>query len=78
MIGDGYAMCVAAEIPQYLGRAAECRLCIDNPVLFVQPSQQSGKLLGIFQDGSRTSTLQLFASVEPFKAGNELTPEHAL
>ena len=78
MIGDGYAMCVAAEIPQYLRRAAKCRLRIHNPVLLMQPAQELGKLLGIRQDGSRTCTLQLFALVEPFEAGDELTPEHAL
>ena len=78
MIGDGYAMCVAAEIPQYLRRAAKCRLQIHDPVLFVQPAQELGKLLGICQDGSRTGTLQLGSAVEPFEAGDELTPEDAL
>src|SRR4051794_31419576 len=78
MMGDGYPMCVAAEIPQDLGRAAKCRLRIDNPVLFMEPAQELGKLLGIGQDRSRTSALQLFAAVEPFEAGNELPPEHAL
>ena len=78
MIGDGYAMCVAAEIPQYLRRAAKCRLQIHDPVLFVQPAQELGKLLGICQDGSRTGTLQLGSVVEPFEAGDELTPEHTL
>jgi hypothetical protein len=77
MIGDGYAMCVAAEVPQYLGGAAKRRLRIDNPVLLMQPAQELGKLLRIRQDRSRTSALQLFSAVEPFEAGDELTPEHA-
>ena len=41
MIGDGYAMCVSAEVPQYLGRAAKRRLRIDNPVLLMHPAQRT-------------------------------------
>ena len=54
MIGDGYAMCVAAEISQYLRWAAKCRLRIHNPVLSIQSPQQFGKLLGIREDRSRS------------------------
>src|SRR4051812_32170175 len=36
MIGDGYPMCVAAEIPQYLRRAAKCRLRVHDPILSMQ------------------------------------------
>jgi hypothetical protein len=78
MIGDGDAMCVAAQVPQYLGGTAKRRLRIDNPVLLVQPAQELGKLLGICQDGSRTSALQLFTAIEPFEARNEFTPEYTL
>lgn len=78
MIGDGYAMCVATEVPQYLGWAAKRRLCIDNPVLLVQSAQELGELLRIGQDGSRTRTVQLFSTIEPFETRDELTPEHAL
>lgn len=77
MIGDGYAMCVAAEIPQDLGRATKCRLRIHDPVLSMQSAQELGKLLGIREDRSRSSALQLFAAVEPFEARDELTSEHA-
>ena len=71
-------MCVAAEVSQYLGRAAKRRFRIDNPVLFMQLAQELGKLLGIREDRSRSSALKLFAAVEPFEAGDELTSEHAL
>ena len=78
MIGNGYAMGVAAEIPQYLRWAAKCRLRIHDPVLSMQSAQQFGKLLGIRQNGSRTSAAQLFAAVEPFETVNKLAPEYAL
>ena len=32
MIADGHAMRVAADVPKHLRWAAECRLCIDDPV----------------------------------------------
>ena len=63
MIGDGYAMCVAAEISQYLRWAAKCRLRIHNPVLSMQSAQQFGKLLGIGQNGSRTSAAQMVTAI---------------
>ena len=51
VIGDGDAMCVAAEIAQDLGRTTEGRLGIDHPVLAVQLSQKSTELFWISQCG---------------------------
>ena len=63
MIGDGYAMGVAAEIPQYLRWTAKCRLRVHDPVLSMQSAQQFGKPLGIGQNGGRTRAAQLMAAI---------------
>jgi hypothetical protein len=56
MIGDGYAMGVAAEIAQHLHGSTEGGLGIDDPVVAVQAAEELRELPGIGESGSRART----------------------
>src|ERR1700745_3293093 len=57
MIGNGYAMGVAAKIAQHLQWTAESWFGIDHPVLAGQATNQLSELPGIGQRGGRANTL---------------------
>ncbi len=75
MIRDGDAVRVAAKIPQYLQRAAEGRLGVDNPVLTAQTAHQLSKLLAFAEYGSGSDVPELLPPIETFQSSNKLATE---
>ena len=69
MIGDGDAMGIAAEVTQHLLGTAEGGLCINNPFLPEQRSQESGEALRLGQvldrAGEGQTALPVQASFNP-------------
>lgn len=76
MVGDRDPVRVSAQVAQYLGRAAESRLCVDHPVLTMLAPEQSGKLAWLGQDGRRAGTAKPVGSVQPFESVQELAAEY--
>src|SRR4051812_44473660 len=72
MIRDANAVRVAAKIPQYLQRAAEGRLGVDNPVLTAQTAHQLGKLLAFAEYGRGSGLAELFPAIETFQPIDKL------
>src|SRR4051812_4708434 len=76
MVGDRDPMRVSPEVAQYLGRSAESRLGVDDPVLTMLAPEQSGKLAWLGQNGRRAGTAKPVGSVQPFESVQKLAAEY--
>src|SRR5215510_2369732 len=80
MIGDGYAMGIAAQVLEDILRATERWFGIDDPVLMKQWSKPGGENLGLSEESQIAGKMQLAALKLRLETGDKLaakhTPEH--
>ena len=76
MVGDGDAMRVAAQIPQYLQRVGQRGFGINHPASQMESAEQLRKLFRIGKDGCRSVATQFSTLAQPLQASNELAAEH--
>ena len=73
VIGDGHTMSVTAEIAENLLRATKGRLCIDDPFLSVELSNETFKTLRFCQVLDETGKVQTFLSEGLLQSVDELS-----
>jgi hypothetical protein len=80
MVGDGYAMGVAAEVLQHILGAAEGWFAVDDPVLAKQWPEPGGEDLGLSEQRQIAGQMKLVVLKSRSEAGDELAakqaPEH--
>ena len=77
MVGDGYAVGVAAQILEHIVRATEGRFGVDHPVLSEQWSQPGGEDLGLGEQCQISVEVELAVLERSFETGDKLAAKHA-
>src|SRR5579863_3032523 len=75
MVGDGHAMGVAAQVAKNLSGPVKGGLGINYPVLAVEATQPSAKLLLISQSGAGSRATEFLLAVKAFQTSDELPAE---
>ena len=65
VIADGNPVCVPAQIPKYLSRAAKCRSDIHDPILPKDRTKESREALRVVEAVDRTVKPEFPAPVKP-------------
>lgn len=74
-VGDGDAVCISAEIGKHLVRAAEWRLCLDDPFDAARTCEVAGEGLVIVEIRQLVEETEFAASKGILESGQKESPE---
>src|SRR5512147_1053699 len=77
MVGNGDPVRVSPQVSEDLHGTAEGGFGIDDPVLTMQPAEETAELLRIGQGGSRPCAAKLLAPVQALQTGAKLSSKDA-
>ena len=75
VVGNGDAMCIAAQIPKDIFRAGERRFGVDDPVLFIELVEEVPPDAGLAECGGAACQLELTGLVGLVQSSQELAPK---
>ena len=77
MVRDGHAVCVTAEVVQYILRTTERWFAIDDPIFAKQRPETRGEDLRFSEESQIAGKVQLLSLKGRLELSNELTAKHA-
>ncbi len=77
VVGNGDAMCIAAQIPKDIFRAGERRFGVDDPVLFIELVEEVPPDAGLAECGGAACQLELTGLVGLAQSSQELAPKQS-
>jgi hypothetical protein len=77
MVGDGYAMGIAAQVVEHIFGATEGWFGVDNPVFSEQRSHPGSEDLGLSEQSQIPGEVQLVMLKGRLETGDELAAKHA-
>ena len=76
MVGDGYAMGIAAEILEHIFGAAEGRFGVDDPIFPEQRSEPGSEDFGLREQSQIAGKMKLATLKGRLESGDELAAKH--